>query len=164
MNFNTLDTKTKALVHTELKEFSQNLGGINFLLQLIEDIKKEKTHPLLNKTSIYHFSKGKVSWNKKIYKDTLELLLTTIKEEEKENYSLNNYKAKVQKSTVNMKKALKPVILKIEGKEESEDNYFNLNIIDSKNEDHIKISFFFKIIFFYNVSFAKEALNYKAEE
>lgn len=163
MNFNTLNTQTKKNIHNQLKQYCEDLGGVNFFLQLIEDIKKEKNHPLLNKTGIYHFSKGKVIWDKKIYKDTLDLLLVTIKEEEKEDYSISNYKPKMQKNILNMKKILKPVILNIKNKDDNTVG-FDLSIIDSENENNIKISFFFKIIFFYNVSFAKDALNYRIEE
>lgn len=163
MNFKDLDTKTKKALHEELSSFANALGGMNFFLQLIEDLKKEKVPALLNKTSIYHYSKGKLSWNKSIYKDTYNLLIETIKAEEKKDYSLSNEKLKKQKNINNMKKALKPISIKVESKDENSEG-FSFNIIDAKNEENIKISFVFKIIFFYHVSFAKDVLTYKVEE
>lgn len=38
---------------------------------------------------------------------------------------------------------------------------FELTIIDATNSDAIKISLLFKVVFFYNISFVKEILNYK---
>ena len=163
MNFNKLDLKIKEQVHRELTDFASNLGGVNFLLKFVEDIKEEKTHPLLNKSSTYHFSKGKVLWNKLIYKDTLSLLSNTIKEEEKEDYFLNDFTKKKQKEIINMKKALKPVNIRIIPKDKKDGEGFSISIIDSKNEENIKISFMFKILFFYNVSFIKQAINYRIE-
>lgn len=160
MNFKHLDSQTKEQLHNELSTYAKSIGGTNFFLQLIEDIKKEKPHPLLNKTSIYHYSKGKINWNKSIYKDTLELLSNTIRLEEKDEKFFDTLKPKVQKTTKNMMRALKPVVIEIKPKGDIEGEGFSLNIIDSSDEDDIKISLIYKIIFFYNIDFAKQALAY----
>lgn len=162
MNFKKLDLETKKELHTELSKYANSLGGVNFFLQLIEDIKNEKNPPLLNKTSIYHYSKGKITWSKSIYKDTLTLLNDTIRLESKDKDFMNSLKPKAKKNVINMMKALKPVEIKIQPKELTLGDGFNLSIIDSSNEDSIKISILYKIIFFYNIDFAKQALTYKA--
>lgn len=160
MNFTQLDSKTQERLHEEITAYSDKLGGRNFFLQLIEDMKKEKTHPLLNKGCAYHFSKGKVSWTKSIYKDTLDLLTETIKKEEQDSKFFASLKPKQQKTTTNMMKALKPVSIQIKPKQRDDGEGFEINIIDSSNEEKIKISFIYKIIFFYNIDFAKQALAY----
>ncbi|AXX93182.1 hypothetical protein CPU12_05445 [Malaciobacter molluscorum LMG 25693] len=161
MKFKDLDEQTKEYLNTTLIDFANSLGGINFFLQLIEDIKKEKENPLLNKSSAYPYSKGRISWNKKIYKDTLVLLYETMKLEEKDSDFLQTLKPKAKKNTINMMKTLKPVLIDIKPKNELEGQGFSLNIIDSRNEEDIKISLLFKIVFFYNISFAKEVISYK---
>ncbi|RXJ99635.1 hypothetical protein CRU98_06310 [Arcobacter sp. CECT 8986] len=161
MKFKDLDEQTKEYLNTTIKDFANSLGGVNFFLQLIEDIKKEKENPLLNKSSAYHYSKGRISWNKKIYKDTLVSLYETMKLEEKDSEFMENIKPKAKKNTINMMKALKPVEIEIKPKSEVEGQGFSISIIDSSNEEDIKISLLFKIIFFYNVGFSKEILAYK---
>ena len=163
MNFKHLEIEQKEQLHKELTSYAQSLGGTNFFLQLIEDIKKEKPSPLLNKTSIYHYSKGKMTWNKAIYKDTLELLHSTIRLEEKDENFFESLKPRVQKTTKNMMRALKPVTIEVQPKSALEGEGFSLNIIDSSDEENIKISLIYKIIFFYNVDFAKQALTYTAK-
>ena len=67
MNFNQLDEEEKKQLHTKAIDLAENLGGVNFFLQMIEDIKMEKPHALLNKSCVFHFSKGKLNWNKQIF-------------------------------------------------------------------------------------------------
>jgi Mor family transcriptional regulator len=57
MNFNQLDEEQKKQLHNKAIELATNLGGVNFFLQMIEDIKKEKPHALLNKSCVFHFLK-----------------------------------------------------------------------------------------------------------
>jgi len=163
MNFNHLDLETKESLHKELNEYAAKLGGKNFFLQLIEDAKREKTHPLLNKSCVYHFSKGRVSWNKSIYKDTLDLLVKTIKLDEADENFFKSINSKSNKKTVNMIRALKPVSIQIKPKQREDGEGFEINIIDASNEDEMKISLIYKIIFFYNIDFAKQAISYKSQ-
>lgn len=60
-----------------------------------------------------------------------------------------------------MMKTLKPIKLEIRPKNKADGEGFNLSIIDTSNEDEIKISLLFKIIFFYNINFVKDILKYK---
>lgn len=84
-----------------------------------------------------------------------------MKLEEKDSDFLQTLKPKAKKNTINMMKTLKPVLIDIKPKNELEGQGFSLNIIDSRNEEDIKISLLFKIVFFYNISFAKEVISYK---
>ena len=70
MNFNQLDEEEKKQLHTKAIDLAENLGGVNFFLQMIEDIKAEKPHALLNKSCVFHFSKGKLNWNKQVFKES----------------------------------------------------------------------------------------------
>lgn len=97
MRFKDLEEETKEYLNKEVTTLSNSLGGVNFFLQLIEDMKNEKINPLLNKSSTFHYSKGKVSWNKTIYKDTLVLLYETMKLEEKDKDFFENLKPKAKK-------------------------------------------------------------------
>ncbi len=60
-----------------------------------------------------------------------------------------------------MMKALKPINIEVRPKNQADGEGFELTIIDATNSDAIKISLLFKVVFFYNISFVKEILNYK---
>ena len=164
MKFNDLDTQTKNQLHTELTKKANSIGGVNFFLQMIEDIRNEKPNSLINKTATFHYTKGKITWGKAIFKETLSLLFTSMKKEEKDGDMLNGLTPKVYKETMNMMRTLKPVIITLTPKEENLGEGFNLNILDSSEPKKTKVDIYFKIIYFYNIEFAKEALSYVAKD
>jgi hypothetical protein len=156
MKFKELDKKTKQKLHEELSKYAQNVGGKNAFLTMIEDIRSIK-NPLLKKTNSLHYDSGKIYWNKSIFQDKNDLLFQTMKKIEIENSmtkGLNNYKIK---KVTNMLKALKPVMFEVVPNDKNLEG-FKFYIITENNE----IDIIFKIIFFYNIGFAKEVLNYKA--
>lgn len=161
MNFNDLNNDEKQKLHYELTAHSESVGGINFLLQMIEDIKKEKPKALLSKTATFHYSKGKITWGKSIFKDTLACLYDAMKREAKSGDMLNGINPKEYKATMNMMRALKPINVTIVPKEEACEG-FSVQILDATEPKKTKISLMFKIIFFYDIDFAKEVLNFKA--
>jgi len=155
MKFKDLDTETKQELHEELTEYADKIGGKNNFLTMIEDIRSIK-NPLLKKTNSLHYDSGKIYWNKAIFQDKNDLLFQTMKKIEIENSmtkGLNEYKTK---KIINMLKALKPVKFEVVPNSRELEG-FDFYIITSKNE----IDIVFKIIFFYNIGFAKEVLNYK---
>jgi len=157
MKFKDLDDKTKKELHEELTEYAQKVGGKNAFLTMIEDIRSIK-NPLLKKTNSLHYDSGKIYWNKSIFQDKNDLLFQTMKKIETEGSmtkGLNDYKIK---KVTNMLKTLKPVMFEVVPNDEELEG-FDFYIITSKNE----IDIVFKIIFFYNIGFAKEVLNYKGK-
>jgi predicted phosphohydrolase len=101
-------------------------------------------------------SPGKIYWNKAIFQDKNDLLIQTMKKIETEGSmtkGLNDYKIK---KITNMLKALKPVMFEVVPNNQELEG-FDFYIITENNE----IDMIFKIIFFYNIGFAKEVLNYK---
>lgn len=164
MNFNNLSNETKAKLHKELLENAMSVGGKNFFLQMIEDTRKEKPNPLLNKTAIFHYTSGKVSLSKSIYKDTLTTLFSAMRKEEKDGDMLDGLKPKEYKNFMNMMRTLKPVKVQVIPKDIENCTGFKFSILDSTVEKNTKITLMFKIIFFYNIEFAKKALNYEIKE
>ena len=161
MNFKDLSIEEKKEINELLTKYADSIGGVNFFLQLIDDIKKETIFPLLNKSNIFHFSKGKVSWSKGIYKDTKFLLHNYLKSMEKDEKYLSTIKPKEKKNIENMMRTLKPVEIKVRSKNNADEG-FNFNIIDITDGQNAKVSLSYKIIFFYGKDFAKQALSFKA--
>jgi len=155
MKFQNLDKTTKENLHNQLTTYANNIGGKFNFLQMLEDIRSIK-QPLIKKTASLHYETGKIYWNKNIFQDKSDLLFQTMKkiEIDKDMYAgLNDYK---KKKVINMLKALKPIVFEVVPNDETLEG-FEFNLIDENNE----ISMIFKIIFFYNIGFAKEILNYK---
>ena len=164
MNFSELDSKIKSELHEEVKGFAMSIGGTNVFLQMIEDIKKEKPHALLNKSCVFHFAKAKLNWNKQIFKDSLDQLFTAMRKEERDGDMLNGLNPKDYKETMNMMRTLKPLIITITPKKVEEPRTFSFSILDTSIAKKTKIDLFYKMVFFYHVDFAKDVLNYGSEE
>lgn len=164
MNFSELDSKIKSELHEEVKGFAMSIGGTNVFLQMIEDIKKEKPHALLNKSCVFHFAKAKLNWNKQIFKDSLDQLFTAMRKEERDGDMLNGLNPKDYKETMNMMRTLKPLIITITPKKVEEPRTFSFSILDTSIAKKTKVDLFYKMVFFYHVDFAKDVLNYGSEE
>ena len=163
MNFIDLSQEEKIALHSEILAHATSLGGKNFLLQMIEDVKTvEEDSPLVSKDKHFSFSKGFISWNKVIYKETFDLLLTAIITQEREGDVLKGLKERDQKRVTNMLKTLKPLTITIKPKNIKEGEGFSIPIIDTSDAKKTKISLMFKILFFHNIEFAKKALAYQS--
>lgn len=147
-----------------MTQFAETIGGINVFLQMIEDIKKEKPHALLNKSCVFHFAKAKLNWNKQIFKESLDHLFSAMRKEERDGDMLNGLNPKDYKNTMNMMRTLKPISIRVTPKKEEELRGFAFSILDTSVEKKTKVSMIYKIIFFYHIEFAKDILTYKNEE
>jgi hypothetical protein len=164
MNFSELDLETKNQLHNQIMELANKMGGMNPFLEMIEDLKKEKPHALLNKSCVFHFSKAKLNWNKQIFKESLDQLFLAMRKEEKDGDMLNGLNPKDYKDTMNMMRTLKPISIRVTPKKDDELSGFVFPILDTSVEKKTKVSMIYKIIFFYHVDFAKDILTYNAEE
>jgi len=164
MNFIDLSKEEKEALHTEILANAVSIGGKNFLLQLIEDVKREDDNPLSSKEKHFSFSKGFISWNKVIYKETLDQLFTAILTQEREGDVFAKLKEKEKKRVTNMLKTLKPITITIKPKNQKEGEGFSFSIVDMADEKKSKISLMFTILFFHNIDFAKKALNYEVKQ
>ena len=164
MNFNDLDFKTKKELHEEVTQLATDIGGANVFLQMIEDIKKEQPHALLNKSCVFHFSKAKLNWNKQIFKESLTQLFSAMRKEEREGDMLNGLESKDYKETMNMMRTLKPITIRVTPKKNEELRGFAFSILDTSVEKKTKVSMIYKIIFFYHIEFAKDILAYEIVE
>jgi len=161
MDFNKLDNATKEQIHSELTAYAQSIGGKNFFLKMIEEIREQKPNPILNKTGTFHTSKVKITLSKSMFKDTFTTLFDAIRREERNGDMLNGIATKEYKSTMNMMRTLAKVNIEIEPKNEEEGKGFDFSILDTSEEKKTKVTFIFKAIFFYHLDEAKKALSYK---
>ena len=164
MNFHKLEKETKEKLHKDLLSNAMSIGGKNTFLQLIEDIRAIEEEPLLIKIRVLSYAKGKIKWNKSIYKDNHILLLEAIKKEEKDGNILVGLTPKKQKSIINMLKTLNPLTFTVKPKNQNDGVGFTFKVIDFRDKENSKIDMMFKIIFFYNIDFAKQVLKYEIKD
>jgi len=156
MKFKDLNKETKEQLHMDLIQKAEQVGGKFNFLQMLEDIRSIK-QPLLKKTNSLHYDTGKISWNKSIFQDKSDLLFQTMKKIEIDGDMYSNLNEYKKKKVLNMLKALKPVSFGVLPNDKNLEG-FEFNLIDENDE----ISMIFKIMFFYNIGFTKEILNYKS--
>jgi hypothetical protein len=164
MNFNKLPVATKQEIHKIMLADAMRFGGKNFFLQLIEEIKAAKPHPLLNKSCVFYYSKGKISWDKAIFKENLTLLFHAIEKEDKDGDILGGLEPKIYKLTLNMIKALKPISMVITPKDTQVSEVIELKLFDVVDENNVKINPLVKALFVYSIEFTKQALSYEIRE
>ena len=162
MRFNDLDLETKKALHNDLSTKANSIGGTNFFLQMIEDVREEKPSSLLDENAVYNYTNGKISWGKSIYKETLTTLFLSMRKEEKDGDLINGLNPKDYKATMNMMRTIKPVTISVTSNDEKNGHGFTFNILDSSEAKKTKFDLMFKIIYFYNIEFAKDALTFKA--
>ena len=162
MDFNKLDSTVKESLNNDFKAYSEILGGDNFFLKAVEEIREQKPNPMLNQTGVFHTSKVKITLSKSIFKDTLTTLFEAIRREEKNGDILDGANPKEYKSTMNMIRTLKPVTVTFEVKESG--LKFTFNILDASLEKKTKVTFAFKAIFFYHLDELKKALFFKKKD
>ncbi len=165
MNFQKLDKEIKQKLHKDLLSNAMSIGGKNTFLQLIEDLRAiEEPSLLLIKTRVLSYKSGKIKWNKSIYKDTHSLLFEVIKKEEKGTDILDGLTPKKYKAITNMFKTLNPITFIVKPKNQNDGVGFTFKIVNSIDQENSKIDMIFKIIFFYNIEFAKQVLRYEIKE
>ena len=163
MTFQDLTITQQEQLHKELMANAMSVGGVNAFLQMIEDIRASKPKALLNKTAIFHYKSGKINWTKSIFKETLNTLYDSIVKEEKDGDLIQGLKPNEYKKTMNMMRTLKPIVVKVIPKDESYAG-FSFIMLDTSEVKKTKISLMFKIIFFFNIDFAKQILKFETAE
>ncbi|QOG12054.1 hypothetical protein [Arcobacter sp. FWKO B] len=164
MNFKKLPLETKQNLHRQILEYALKFGGKNFFLQLIEEIKASKTHPLLNQSCVFHYTKGKINWDKSIFKENLTILFHAIEKVDMDGDMLTGLDDKKHKATLNMLKALKPLSFTITPKDDKSFDVIEFKLFDFAEDGKVSISALFKALFVYPIDFTKLALNYEIRE
>lgn len=163
MNFNNLTTEAKESLHKEIVSNAMSVGGKNFFIQMIENLRAYKRNPLLGSSQVFQSERVKISWSKAIYEKNLKALLNAIKREDRDGDMIEGLEGREYKETMNMMRTFKPIEFKIEPKSSEDREGFKLSILDTSESRKTKISLMFKVIFVYNIEFAKKALSYSVD-
>jgi len=163
-NFNKQSDDAKVLIHLFMLKSAEALGGVNFLLKLIESMKEKKPNPLMQKNMYIKSDEADIEWNKVVFKDKFDILEEIIrshKSSEEPNFNiLENESTKKAKKILNMVKTLAPIEFTVNPANSSEFGGFNFKIFDKVETDFVSINPIFIAMFFCSTEFTKKALKY----
>jgi hypothetical protein len=159
MKFRDLSQEEQAAFYNDLVEVLPAVGGQNFFLQILESVREEKIHPLLNKSKACRYTRGRIKWEKSVYKDTLDYIKSIIHEQD----LFKDISEKEYKKRVNLMKTLKPLEFVLTPLNSEDGEGFSFSAVEMIDEKNSKFSNLFKVIFFYDIDFTKKVLSYKPE-
>ena len=163
-NFNKQNEETKDLIHLFMQKAAQNVGGVNFLLALIEAMKAQKPNALIFKGCKIESESATIEWNKIVFKDkfeVLEAILLAHKSSENPDFNiLNTPSQKEKKKILNMVKTLTPVEFIVTPKNSQDGAGFNFKVFETVENEYVKINPIFVAMFFCSIEFTKKALKH----
>lgn len=164
-NFNKQSSDTKALIHLFMKKAAENVGGINFLLALIEAMKTKKPNALMYKEKKISSNNTTIKWNKVVFKDKLDILeriLLEHKSSEDPDFNiLNHENAKRKKLILNAVKTLAPIEFIVTPQNKNDGGGFSFKIFKIIDDENVQLNPIFIAMFFCSTEFTKKALKYE---
>ena len=159
ISYNSLDDLTKQNLKKEINDCALALGGKNHFLHLLEEIRKERHHPLMAKNSSFRFSYGTVKWGKVIFKDKVHLLIKMTKDRENNGNLMSKKGGRKYKTVMNLLRTLGPMKFEIRPKNNKDGDGFNLHPFDIIDENTSHLNFMFDIVFFLPIHIVKQVFN-----
>jgi len=165
-NFNKQPEATQELLHLFMQKASQELGGVNFLLSLIEAIRSKKPHPLVMREMQIASNNSIIKWNKVIFKDKVTLLENILvahrDAQEKDFNILSEPNQKKRKNIINMVKTLNPIEFVVTPQNPNDGNGFSFGVFDTVDfeKEIVILNPIFLAMFFCSVNFTKNALKH----
>ena len=159
ISYNSLDDLTKQNLKKEINDCALALGGKNHFLHLLEEIRKERHHPLMAKNSSFRFSYGTVKWEKVIFKDKVHLLIKMTKDRENNGNLMSKKGGRKYKTVMNLLRTLGPMKFEIRPKNNKDGDGFNLHPFDIIDENTSHLNFMFDIVFFLPIHIVKQVFN-----
>ncbi len=164
-NFNKQSEDAKALIHLFMTKSAQTVGGVNFLLALIEAMKSKKPNPLMLSAKQVASENTIIRWNKVVFKDkfmVLEEILFAYRTSEDPDFNiLANQNEKKKKAIINMVKTLAPIEFVVTPQNHKDGGGFSFKVFETIEENFVKINPIFVAMFFCSAEFTKKALNYE---
>jgi len=159
LSYNSLDDLTKQNLKKEINDCALALGEKNHFLHLLEEIRKERHHPLMAKNSSFRFSYGTVKWGKVIFKDKVHLLIKMTKDRENNGNLMSKKGGRKYKTVMNLLRTLGPMKFEIRPKNNKDGDGFNLHPFDIIDENTSHLNFMFDIVFFLPIHIVKQVFN-----
>jgi hypothetical protein len=167
-NFNKHNEDTKALMHLLMKKCAESVGGVNFILGLVEAIKEKKPNALINSACKVDSKELNIRWNKIVFKDKFDVLEEAVRSHKSTgDHDFNILRTdspKKKKKILNMVKTLAPVEFIVKVKNSEDLAGFSFKIFETIEEDCVKINPIFAAMFFCSTEYMKKALRYEISD
>ncbi len=164
-NFNKQSEDTKALIHLFMKKAAENVGGTNFLLALMESMKKQKPNALMFKGCQIASENTIIKWNKVVFKDKVDIIeeiLAAHRSSEDPDFNILSDKSdKKKKAIINMVRALAPIEFVVTPQNHKDGDGFNFKVFETIEDDNVILNPIFMAMFFCSTEFVKKALKYE---
>jgi acyl-CoA synthetase (AMP-forming)/AMP-acid ligase II len=132
-NFNKQDEDTKGFLHLFMKKAAEDIGGVNFLLNLIEAIRAIKPNPLMHKDRKIKADYASIEWQKTVFKDKFDILNQIIishKSYEGTDFNILDIEnQKHKKKVLNMVKTIAPIEFIVKPKNSSDGGGFSFKVL-----------------------------------
>jgi adenine-specific DNA methylase len=165
-NFNNQSEETKMLIHLFMEKAAQKVGGMNFLLGLIEAMRTKRPSPLMLKECQIASNNTIIKWNKVVFKDkvdVIEQILVAHKEAQEKDFNiLNEENKKKKKNITNMIRALSPIEFVVTPQNPNDGEGFSFQVFDVVDENNVKLNPIFVAMFFCTPEFTKRAIRYES--
>ena len=158
-NYKLLDDATKQYYKKQITNCAQSLGGKNYFLQLLEEIRVTHPHPLMAKDYSFRFAHGIVKWKKVIFKEKVLLFIELFKNKTSNENIMPKKGDKRYKTIMNLLRTIGPMEFEIRPKNSKNGDGFILHPFDIIDENTLHLNFMFEVLFFLPLYIVKQVFN-----
>ena len=115
-NYDSLDHGKKQDLKNQLIKYATSFGGKNHFLCLIEALRLAHPHPLMAKGACFRFNKGIIKWEKVIFKEKVNLLITLIRDNDRNNNLMPKEGHRNYKIIINLLRTIGPMKFEVRPK------------------------------------------------
>ena len=155
-NYDLLDHGKKQDLKNQLIKYATSFGGKNHFLCLIEALRLAHPHPLMAKGACFRFNKGIIKWEKVIFKEKVNLLITLIRDNDRNNNLMPKEGDRNYKTIINLLRTIGPITFEVRPKNSKDGNGFILRPIEIIDNNTCHINFMFEVLFFLPIQLIKK--------
>ena len=155
-NYDSLDNDKKQDLKNQLTKYASSIGGKNHFLSLVEAIRISRPHPLMAKEACFRFNKGNIQWEKVIFKEKVNLLITLTCDNDRKNNLMPKDGDRNYKTVMNLLRTIGPMKFEIRPKNSKDGDGFTLSPIEIIDKNTCEINFMFEVLFFLPIQLIKK--------
>ena len=155
-NYDSLDHGKKQDLKNQLIKYATSFGGKNHFLCLIEVLRLAHPHPLMAKEACFRFNKGIIKWEKVIFKEKVNLLITLIRDNDRNNNLMPKEGDRNYKTIINLLRTIGPMKFEVRPKNSKDGDGFILRPIEIIDNNTCHINFMFEVLFFLPIQLIKK--------
>ena len=156
INYDSLDKDKKLDLKIQLTKYASLIGGKNHFLSLIEAIRMSRPHPLMEKEAYFRFNKGIIKWEKVIFKEKVNLLISLIRDDDRNNNLMPKDGDRNYKTVMNLLRTIGPMKFEVRPKNSKDGSGFTINPIEIIDKNTCEINFMFEVLFFLPIQLIKK--------